>query len=595
MALFKHVFSRRYLSIVVLIVTYSLLSFAIAQAADAPGTKGPIGTTGKTTTGVTGPVKGTTPSKLKSDIIVINAPVKKVSGAKGSTGSTGAQGLTGPQGAQGEEGEEGMVGPQGPEGLQGIQGIQGIQGPVGPQGMKGEKGDTGPQGPAGRDGSNGAPGGDGKGGTIKIEGYDLFATKLSSNSEPTVSLNGTSITFGIPSGKDGTGVSFNAVTNIISDQKACPSGQFANSIGTNLSNDAFGLICSTPSGILGSTTFKGGSGTFAGTTSCESGKKFSSIAVLATEVTITCTEDLTGISTFLTQKIEKNSDGFDSFECDRGDAVKGLRFSGGKLLFLCDSIGSSYGNDDDDDDDDSSSNSSGGNLSSSSVDSTKCSGDNGFANGLSFVSNKLKITCTSTIPDFSDDATVNGTPGGRLTYNGSNFVLTIPAGVLGSTITLDASKKSCDDDEKVSGLTLVGSKLGVDCESDAVTGASVTMGSVGSSATVELKSRTLNFKLPLGATGDRGIQGPAGTIAIGTVTTGDAGSSVVITNSGTSSAAVLNFTIPRGATGTAGSSTPSGYDVTFVCIKDDGKISVLSNSGSTCKDGTKYKMLLDKQ
>ena len=107
MALIKHVFSRRYLSIVALIVTYSLFSFAISQAADAPGTKGPIGTTGKTTPGVTGPVKGTTPSKLKSDIIVINAPVKKVSGAKGSTGSTGAQGLTGPQGAQGEEGEEG--------------------------------------------------------------------------------------------------------------------------------------------------------------------------------------------------------------------------------------------------------------------------------------------------------------------------------------------------------------------------------------------------------------------------------------------------------------------------------------------------------
>jgi hypothetical protein len=137
-ALFKHVFSRRYLSIVVLIVTYSLLSFAISQAADAPGTKGPIGTTGKTTPGVTGPVKGTTPSKLKSDIIVINAPVKKVSGAQGAPGTAGAQGPQGLQGPQGEEGEEGMVGPQGPEGLQGIQGIQGIQGmvrkvPVGPQ------------------------------------------------------------------------------------------------------------------------------------------------------------------------------------------------------------------------------------------------------------------------------------------------------------------------------------------------------------------------------------------------------------------------------------------------------------------------------
>lgn len=157
--------ARKFLYAVCLIAIYSLLFVGISNAADAPGTKGPIGTTGKTTTGVTGPVKGTTPSKLKSDIIVINAPVKKVSGAKGSTGSAGAQGLTGPQGAQGEEGEEGMVGPQGPEGLQGIQGvqgiqgIQGIQGPVGPQGTRGEKGDTGPPGPSGRDGKDGGGGG----------------------------------------------------------------------------------------------------------------------------------------------------------------------------------------------------------------------------------------------------------------------------------------------------------------------------------------------------------------------------------------------------------------------------------------------------
>jgi len=49
-----------------------------------------------------------------------------------------------------------------------------------------------------------------------------------------------------------------------------------------------------------------------------------------------------------------------------------------------------------------------------------------------------------------------------------------------------------------------------------------------------------------------GGSGTAGTISIGTVTTGAAGSSVQITNSGTSSAAVLNFTIPQGATGATG-------------------------------------------
>jgi hypothetical protein len=56
----------------------------------------------------------------------------------------------------------------------------------------------------------------------------------------------------------------------------------------------------------------------------------------------------------------------------------------------------------------------------------------------------------------------------------------------------------------------------------------------------------------IGLSGAVGVQGPAGTaatIAVGFVTTGLPGSSVVITNTGTSSAAVFDFTIPRGDTG----------------------------------------------
>lgn len=60
---------------------------------------------------------------------------------------------------------------------------------------------------------------------------------------------------------------------------------------------------------------------------------------------------------------------------------------------------------------------------------------------------------------------------------------------------------------------------------------------------------------PAGATGATGAPGTAATIAVGTVTTGAAGSSAVITNSGSSSAAVFDFTIPRGDTGASGSST----------------------------------------
>lgn len=73
-----------------------------------------------------------------------------------------------------------------------------------------------------------------------------------------------------------------------------------------------------------------------------------------------------------------------------------------------------------------------------------------------------------------------------------------------------------------------------------------------------------------GATGATGSTGPAGatgstgaaaTLTLGTVATGAAGSSVIITNSGTTSAAVFNFTIPRGdtgATGTAGATGATG-------------------------------------
>lgn len=50
----------------------------------------------------------------------------------------------------------------------------------------------------------------------------------------------------------------------------------------------------------------------------------------------------------------------------------------------------------------------------------------------------------------------------------------------------------------------------------------------------------------IGATGPKG---DAATITVGSVTTGLPGTSVQVTNSGTSANAILNFTIPQGATG----------------------------------------------
>lgn len=69
---------------------------------------------------------------------------------------------------------------------------------------------------------------------------------------------------------------------------------------------------------------------------------------------------------------------------------------------------------------------------------------------------------------------------------------------------------------------------------------------------------------PTGPTGATGATGPAGadgitpTLSLGTVTTGAAGSSVVITITGTAPNYVINFTIPRGDTGAAGATGATG-------------------------------------
>lgn len=63
---------------------------------------------------------------------------------------------------------------------------------------------------------------------------------------------------------------------------------------------------------------------------------------------------------------------------------------------------------------------------------------------------------------------------------------------------------------------------------------------------------------PKGDPGTAGAPGTAATIAVGTVTTGEAGTDVEITNSGTSNAAVFNFKIPQGLQGPTGPTGPAG-------------------------------------
>ena len=63
---------------------------------------------------------------------------------------------------------------------------------------------------------------------------------------------------------------------------------------------------------------------------------------------------------------------------------------------------------------------------------------------------------------------------------------------------------------------------------------------------------------PIGATGPIGPKGDSATIAIGTVTTGAAGSQAAVTNTGTSTDAIFNFTIPKGDKGDKGDTGATG-------------------------------------
>jgi hypothetical protein len=100
---------------------------------------------------------------------------------------------------------------------------------------------------------------------------------------------------------------------------------------------------------------------------------------------------------------------------------------------------------------------------------------------------------------------------------------------------------------------------------------SVTTGAPGTQAdatlTGEAPNQTLNLAIPRGdqgevgppgETGNQGPAGPANTLAIGTVTTGAAGSSADATISGTPPNQTLDLVLPRGDTGAQGNPGPTG-------------------------------------
>ena len=149
---------------------------------------------------------------------------------------------------------------------------------------------------------------------------------------------------------------------------------------------------------------------------------------------------------------------------------------------------------------------------------------------------------------------------------------TIPRGDTGATGSTGATGAAGSDGSDGAAATIA---VGSTTTGNAGTNASVTNSGTSSAA-------TLNFTIPkgdTGATGAAGNDGTAATIAVGTVTTGAAGSSATVTNSGSSSAATFNFSIPKGDTGAQG---PAGADGADGAISDGDKGDiVVSNSGST--------------
>jgi hypothetical protein len=151
-------------------------------------------------------------------------------------------------------------------------------------------------------------------------------------------------------------------------------------------------------------------------------------------------------------------------------------------------------------------------------------------------------TTTTGAPGSSASVTNSGTS------SAATFNFTIPRGDVGATGSTGA--------------------VGPAGTAASVAVGTVSTGSPGSSATVTnsgtTSAATLDFTIPrgdVGSTGSTGAVGPAGpsgpsgsaaTINVGSVTTGAAGSSATISNTGTSSAAVFDFTIPRGDTGATG-------------------------------------------
>lgn len=122
------------------------------------------------------------------------------------------------------------------------------------------------------------------------------------------------------------------------------------------------------------------------------------------------------------------------------------------------------------------------------------------------------------------------------------------------------------------------------------TGAPGSMAAVTNSGTTE--KVVLNFTIPRGASGTDGAPGAKGdpgekgdpgatpTIAVGNVTTLNAGEQATVTNVGTATEAIFDFGIPKGADGTPGAGTTVSVTVGQTTTLAAGAQATVTNSGT---------------
>ena len=126
-------------------------------------------------------------------------------------------------------------------------------------------------------------------------------------------------------------------------------------------------------------------------------------------------------------------------------------------------------------------------------------------------------------------------------------------------------------DRGIQGATGTAATIAVGTTTTLSAGSSASVVNTGSSS-----NAVFNFGIPQGIQGIQGIQGVKGdtgntgatgatgtaaTIAVGSTNTLGAGSAAVVTNSGTSSAAIFNFGIPQGIKGDTGANGTNGAGV----------------------------------